>query len=294
MPTLEEMFVREFNQMMNQRRSTNNTFDIYKLDIPQGVLGEINKRDMVLINGITEEYYKDLNGSEAILWSDGKLVRRKYDYQGKYIRDENGRYEVQDVTLPHECVAVISDINISVPVKFKSKEPFEYVDCIQKKNPDGTKTVKRVYILPRTYCYKLNQTALVMSLTKLRKYYFGGSYALQNGYTLYMYVIPYRPRAEVSRNYRIIATKTSIDYSREIPAIETYWSQRGYLFNADDCTLFEGVKGRQNLAFENFPPSVDEYQKYNPEVNMSRQELNTNIWDDGFDSDDFDADNKNQ
>ena len=287
MPTLEEMFVKEFNQMMNQRRANTPLFDVFKLDLPQGVEGEINKRDMVLIHGITEEYYKGLNDTEAILWSDGKLVRRKFDYQGKFIK-KDGRYETQEVTLPHECVAVISDENIAVPVKFKSKEAFEYVDCIQKQNPDGTKTIKRVYIVPRTYCYKLAQTALVMSLTKLRSYYFGGSYSLQNGYTLYMYVIPYRPRATVARNYRVISTKTDIDYSEEINKIIGYWNSRGYLFNANDCALFEGIRGRENMAYENFPPTVDTYVRYNPEQNMAKQDMNTNVWDDGFDSDDFD------
>lgn len=286
MATLEEMFFREFNQMMNQRHAANPMFSIQNLDVPKGALGEINKFDMVYVKGITEEYYSKLNNTEAYLWSGGKLSRRKYDHTGKYIM-KDGKYDIQEVTLPHECVAIISDENISVPVRFKPKESFEYVDCVQRTNPDGTKTVKRVYIVPREYCYKMAQTALVISLTKLKSYYLGGSYSFQHGYVVYIYVIPYKPRSNISRSYRILATKTDIDYTEEINSLVAYWNQRGYLFNKEDCTLYEGIKGRDNLAYEYFPPTVEAYERYKPDLSMAKQDLNDMSWDDNFDSDDF-------
>ena len=163
MKSAEQIFVQEFRQMQAQLRANNPMFDMYSLSVPKESLGNIVTRDMVYIKGIDEEYYNNLNNTEAMIWSHGKLCRRTFDYKGEYIKDENGNYVTKDVTLPHECIAVISTVKIGVPVKFKPKKPFEYVDCIARQLPDGTKETCYVYIIPREYCYKLNQTALVMS-----------------------------------------------------------------------------------------------------------------------------------
>lgn len=292
MATLEELFFREFNQMMNQRRAQNPTFDIYQLDLPPQVLGDVCTKEMVYIKDIGEEYYKELNDTEAILWSHGKLSRRKYDYQGKYIM-KDGHYLIEDVNLPHEAVAVVSDKNINLPAKFKpaNKEPFEFVDCIFKTNEDGSKIVKRVYIIPRKYCFKLRQTALVLSLNKLRSYYAGGSISLQNGYTVFMYVIPYRPRATTPRTHRVLKTKTNLDYRGELNMIFQYWASRGYTFNTEMCELYEFVKGKRNLAYEDLPPTVDTYIRFDPDKSMGKEDSVADMW--GAELDEYFTGDKN-
>lgn len=266
--------------MQAQLRANNPMFDMYSLSIPKESLGNIVTRDMVYIKGIDEEYYNNLNNTEAMIWSHGKLCRRTFDYKGEYIKDENGNYVTKDVTLPHECIAVISTVKIGVPVKFKPKKPFEYVDCIARQLPDGTKETCYVYIIPREYCYKLNQTALVMSMNKLRTYYSGASLALRNGYTLYLYVVPYRPTTNRARSYRVLSTKTDINYSREIGNLMQYWLEQGVLYQPQLCELFEGLEGKNSVAIEEFASSVEEYTRYNPEQNLAKVDTLNEMWGD--------------
>lgn len=280
MQSAEEIFYKEFMQMMYKRRGINNMFSVYNMDVPSESLGRIVNRDMLKISGVSEEYYSKLNETEAMLWSHGKLARRKYDYKGEYIK-ENGRYVTQEVTLPHECVAVISPIKIGVPTKYKPKEKFEYVDCIHRKLEDGTTEVRYVYIVPRNYCYKLNQTALVMSQTKLRSFYAGSSVSLTNGHIIYLYIIPYKPRLNTPRNYRILSTKTDIDYNKEIGALFSYWLSKGYIFPMEICRMDENTRGRTNMSIEEIPPSLDEYVRYNPDVSLAKVDTISDMWEDG-------------
>lgn len=275
MATLEEIFVREFNQMMLQRRANTGFLSLYDVDVPD-IFGEISKRDKVYVTGIQTEYYDKLNESEAMVWSHGKLSRRKYDYRGEYIK-KDGQYVLEEVTTPQEGVAIISDIQIAVPNKFKDKI-CEYVDVIHRKTPQGME-VKYVYIVPRENCYKLNQTALVLSFTKLRKYYYGSSVALQNGYILYMYIIPYKATSNVEKNYRVLQTGTSLeDYEGLTQKLLGYWRSKGYLFDFEACQLYEGVKGRENMAYEIFPAIMETFERYNPDKSMATVEDVQDLW----------------
>lgn len=280
MKSAEQIFVQEFKQMQAQLKANNPLFDMYSLEIPKESLGTITTRDMVIIKGIQEEYYDKLNNTEALIWSHGKLCRRKFDYKGEYIKDDNGNYVTQDVTLPHECIAIISTVRLGVPTKFKPKQAFEYVDCITRTGADGKKEICYVYIIPREYCYKLNQTALVMSLTKLRSYYSGASFALRNGYTIYLYVIPYKPTTTRTRSYRLLSTKTSIDYSTELQGLMSAWLQMGVLYNPQLCELYEGLEGRTNISMEEYASSVDEYVRYDPEKNLAKVDTLNEMWGD--------------
>jgi len=263
--------------MLNQRRAINSGFGMSGIDLPTRDY-DISTREKVVIKGIVEDYYNVLNDSEAMIWSHGKLSKRKFDYKGEFIKDDNGHYITEEVVLPHECVAVMSDLKIGVPTKFISKEKFGYVDFVQRKRKDGSKELKYIYIIPRDYCYKLNQTALVLSLTKLRSYYAGSSVALQNGYILYMYVIPYKPTSKRFKNYLIVKTKTSVDYSDEINELVQYWNSRGYLFDYEMCQVYSGLDGRTNVAYESMPDMMGVYERYDPDKSMAKVDDTSDMW----------------
>lgn len=283
MKTLEEIFYSEFNQMVNKRRANTQNFSLSSLPLPQ-MESEISTRDMVHIGGIAEEYYNLLNNTDNMLWSHGKLSRRTYDYKGEFIKDKDGNYVVQGVTLPNDCVAILSDTKLCVPNSFRSKEAFEYVDYVQRATSNGGIERKYVYIIPREYCYKLNQTALVLSLTKLRNYYSGSSVILTNGYTVYMYVIPYKPRNNRMHNYRVLCTKCSLDYGGDIGNIIKLWSSKGLLFPYESCALYEGVAGKSNVAYEIFPDTIETFERYNQDVSMSKVEDDLdNLWEGNYD-----------
>ena len=268
MPSLEEIFYKEFNQMLSQRKAQCGVVNLYDLALPDDVAsGKIDTHEKVLIKGIDDEYYSKLNNTEAILLSRPNLKRRKFDYKGEFIKkDDNFVYEEVDVHTG--CVAIISKEKLGVPLKYKPNDDFTYVDMISKATESGEVDRRYIYILPKKYCYKLNQVALVISLNKMRVYYNGISMALQNGNVIYLYTIPYKP-SKSERSYRCIGTKTSLDFSQELNSIRDFWLKNNILFDYQSCELYEGVKGRSNVAYEEFPQVLESYIRYNPDKSLA-------------------------
>lgn len=263
MAQLDEIFYKEFTQMMHSLKCMNGTCNLTDIPLPQEADGKflIEKRNKVIVRGISEEYYSKLNESEALLWGSSALRRRKYDYKGEFMRDKDGNYLLQDVPCPHDCTAVISPISIQVPSSYKSKENSQYVDMVTKKNQDGTMIHRFVYIVPKKYCYTVKQTALVLSWNKLRRFYSGVMLSMQNGSYLYMYIVPYNPTASV-RSYRVLHCKTSVDYSSEITMIKDFWVRNNIIFNPDWCQLEESVRGRENMACLSLDGTEDIYERF--------------------------------
>lgn len=261
MASLDEIFFKEFNLMMSQRKGMTGQVNLNDIPLPPGAEKHlfVETRDKVKIIGISEQYYSKLHGTEALLWGRKQLHRRKFDYKGQFIQ-KDGKFVLEEVTCPQECVAVISKESIGVPNTFKSKEQSCYVDMISRKTPSGEQH-RFVYVIPKKYCYKVKQTALVLSWNKLRRFYQGIGMSMQNGSILYMYVIPYNPNSQV-HNYRILHCKTSVDYNHEITVIKNFWVQRGVIFNPADCQLLDFVKGRENMAYFNIDSTEDMYEVF--------------------------------
>lgn len=261
MATLDEIFFKEFTAMMYQRKGMTGQVNLNDIPLPPGADKHlfVEKRDKVRIIGIQEEYYNKLDGTEALLWGRSQLQRRKFDYKGEFIQ-KDGQYVLEDVTCPQECVAVISKESIGVPNTFKSKEQSCYVDMVSRKTPTGTMH-RFVYIIPKKYCYKVKQTALVLSWNKLRRFYQGIGLSMQNGSILYMYVIPYNPNSQV-HNYRVLHCKTSVDYTPEITVIKNFWIQSNIIFDPAQCQLMDYVKGRENMAYFNIDSTEDIYEVF--------------------------------
>lgn len=260
MASLDELFYKEFQNMMYQRKGMTGQVNLNEIPLPPGAEKHliVETRDKVKIAGIQEEYFSKLNGTEALLWGRNQLQRRKFDYRGEFIKDKDGHFVLQDVTCPQECVAVISKESIGVPTSFKSKEQSVYVDMITKRTEKG-ELHRFVYIIPKKYCYRVHQTALVLSWNKLRRFYQGIGLSMQNGSTLYMYVIPYSPRSQV-HNYRVLHCKSSVDYTNEITTIKNFWIKNNIIFDPAQCQLTDYVKGRENMAYFNLDSTEDIYE----------------------------------
>lgn len=268
MPSLDEIFYKEFNQMLSQRKAQSGVLNLYELSVPDEIKSNtISLNEKVYIDGISDEYYSKLNNTEAILLSRPSLNRRKFDYKGEFIK-KDGNYVLEEVDVKSGCVAIVSDEKLGVPLKYKPEDSFIYVDVMNKQKEDGTRVVKYIYILPKKYCYKLNQVALVISINKMRVYYSGISMALQNGNVVYLYTIPYKP-SKSERSYRCLGTKTELDFSEELNALKEHWLEGGVLFKSEYCELYEGVRGRDNVAYEQFPQVLDSYVRYNPNKSLA-------------------------
>lgn len=264
MASADEIFYKEFKQMMGELKSMNGNVDLYDVPMPPSLEQrlKIEKRDMVAIAEIPDQYYGKLGNSFALLWGRGRLARRKYDYKGEYMLDKNGNFTWQDVTVPQDCVAILSDRSIGVPNSYKPKgDHFEYVEMVVKKV--GDKELRKfVYIIPRKYCYKVNQTALVLSWNKLRVYYSSISLAMRNGNTLFIGVVPYKPTSNTTHNYRVLMSKPSVDYNEELAILRDYWIKQNVIFNPAHCVLYTGAQGRDNAAMQAFNGVLDTYMMF--------------------------------
>lgn len=273
MASLDEIFYKEFVKMMSDLKGLNGVCNLNDIPLPPEAENKflIEKKNKVLIRGISEEYYNKLNENEALLWGSSALRKRKYDYKGEFIKDKDGNFILQDVPCPHDCVAIISPISIQVPAKYKSKEGAQYVDMVTKKNPDGSQSHRFVYIIPRKYCYMIKQTALVLSWNKLRRFYSGNMLSLQNGSYLYIYIIPYNPSSQV-RSYRVLHCKTSVDYTEELTMLKNFWVANNIMFNPAWCQLDEMIKGRENMAYFSLDGTEDLYERFDANKSLGEEE----------------------
>jgi len=272
MATLEEIFYKEFNQMMQMLKGYNGYHALDEVPIPNELQSKFTGavvHDKVAIHGIDDEYFGKLNDTEVLLWNKGALNRRKFDYKGEFMKDKDGNYLLEDVILPHKCLAVVSNTKIGVPNRYtpKNKDSLVYVDYLEKTNADGTRSYKYIYIIPRKYLYLENQTALVLSWNKLRTYYTGYQLSLKNGNYLYLYVIPYRITSSV-KNYRVLTCKTNTDYETDINTLVNFWINQGIMFNPAECVLYEDVKGRSNLAYQEFNGVLADFERFRSDKSM--------------------------
>lgn len=270
MTDLNTIFMREFKQTMRQRRAITSNMSLVGLEMPGRLATPvcISPYRQVHIQGIDCEYYDKLNDTDACLLSRPSLLRRKFDSSGSLIKDKDGNYVTENVPVPRECCAIVSSVKVGVPLKFSSKdETFIYVDYIAQK---GNKNrVKYIYIVPKKYCYEINQTALILSLNKIRGFYYGERVTLQNGFDIYFYVVPYKPTTS-ARAYHVVATKNSDSYTAEINAIKDLWSQRGILFPPDLLAVPEDMVAGGNLGYELLNPTFDIYEKYDLNTSLAR------------------------
>jgi hypothetical protein len=253
--SLDALFYKEFYDTM-RARSSRCTLDLFKLGVPD--LGErpANAKK-VLLRGIQDEYYGKLNKSVAMLWTKPKLVKRKYGSDGKFLLDKNNQVKTEDITLPRDCVAVVSDLRLGVPLSHKTTEDFKYVDFFKTRD----NKVKYVYIIPRKYCFSVEETALILCSRPMRAYYEGMSVFLQNGHRVYLYVVPFKVTS-APRSYRVLKTKVSTNYSSEIDCLISTWTRYNMCFSKKLTQLSEPVRDTSNVAYKVLGSTLDEYIPY--------------------------------
>jgi hypothetical protein len=195
------------------------------------------------------------------------------------MKDADGNYLTEDVDIPTDCIAIISEINVHMPNKYISptKEHFDYVDMIER-TFDGNVIRNYIYIIPRKYCHKMYQTALVLSLRKLSKFYEAYALSFVNGFTVYLSSIPYKPTKQ--QKGRILKTKLTDDYKEEMKDLREFWIKNGMMHNPNLCVLTEEVKGRENMAYLELPGTDEYIDTYDEEHTLERN--TENLMSEGF------------
>lgn len=274
MASLDEIFYKEFTQMMQVLKANNGVCNLTDIPLPPEVEGKffIETRKKVRIDGITEDYYSKLNGTEALLWGNSAMRRRKFDYQGNFIKDDNGKFVLEEVSCKSDSVGVISPLSLHIPTSYKSVSGSQYVDMVERLNER-----RFVYIIPKRNCYPINQTALVISWYKQKKFYTGVELSLCNGSRLYMYVVPYKPSSTERAYYRVLHCKASVDYTEEITLLRDFWIKTGVMFDPSWCVLDEIVRGRSNMAFMPLDGTEDMYTQFGATRPLADEDFDEDI-----------------
>lgn len=268
MPSLDEIFYKEFKNSMQIRRGTTP----FNMNIPmeKSITTPIPTRNKAIIRGIGEEYYTQLNYTLAnkevvTLIGRQKLKKKVFMPDGRRRMDENNQPKMEDVTVPTGLAGVISSIKIGVPKAYESNEGLSYVDFIkQKEGKTGY-----IYLIPKKYLYQVNLCALVMSYNKLRSYYTMVSVNLVNGHSIHLSVIPFKPTyTRDNKPYKIIAVKPNANFDTEICRLLEYWEGVGVMFGRQLTQLSEPINGVLNCGVFHYVSTLDNYELYDREKSL--------------------------
>ncbi len=268
MRTVDECFARDFKLMMAYARSKSNGLNLSSIPVPEfeGVSKGELKGHMFLVKGVQETYFEKLNGEEVQLIPKTNLKKRIAGSNGAFLVDKKGNEQTEDVTVPAGSVVILSSRSIKlknwvldgeVKKKHKPTEGFKYVDYVETR--EGK---KYLYVIPKSFVYRLNMCALVLAPNTRRVYYKGSRLALTNGSFVNLYVVPYTYRN--SQDSRVIGVKSSVTFDTEVQTLLKGWVTRGILFNPTLTQLEGQVGGITNLGIQDLggTASVEDWSRY--------------------------------
>lgn len=195
------------------------------------------------VQGIQDEYFSKLNGTDVYLWARKDLVRRQRDKYEKLIED-NGKPQWEVAPKPNaEVVGVLSSVNLKLPYKYQpTEEGLGFADIY----PTG----EYMYYLPKSMVYRKNVTCLAISSRKNLKAYNGWSLQTYRYGRVYIGVIPWKLRMNFT-NTIILGCKVGDDWSVEFHSL-LEWMQASYLMPVlnifpseviDELRLIESIEG---------------------------------------------------
>ena len=253
MKTADQVFAKEFKDMMNGRRSMTGYFNITEIPVPSlpSLLTNLGKGDVCLVKGIKEPFFDKLNNVEVQLVTTPALMKRQVLSDGSFRIDRNGDYVLIQVPVKQGFIAVHSSKSIGLKNKVavngveKNHTPtegFRYVDFFEL---NGER--RYIYIIPKENVYPLSLCALIITPNTHRNFYKGCKLALQNGHYVYLYVIPYKAGRE-TRGYRVLGVKPSINFDIEVKKLLEHWMRLGVIFDLNLTALDYQVGGESNVG----------------------------------------------
>lgn len=265
MATLESVFIKEFNRSMASSIKSKN---IYQIELPEeSKTWRVSGCEMYAVRGITPEaggLYTGLNKTVVSKLPKGMVAsRRKVDLVTRdFKRDANGRYIYEEVKVPKGSMVVLSRVNLNLKFGYKSNEDgFEYIDFVS--NKDGR---EYMYIVPKKYIYKLNQTALALSVKNMKNFS-GMGYKTWDSGVIFLHVIPYNHNVRYVGT-KILKTGTTLNYKKEVEAIISYWVKNNIIPDIKLCNTEE--KG--NLILKETSAGYYEYEQYE-ELSLGEKEI---------------------
>lgn len=196
-----------------------------------------SRRGFVHISGITEPYFENLNEGNYILYTN-KLKRRKFDYKREFMKDKKtGEILTEELSMPTGCCAIMTTVKIGVPNKYKPQtdEGFSYVDYAV--DDDGI--TKFIYTIPKKYCYKCNQTALILTNSDIK--------------ALYGYKIPFT----VGTEYKLLVVKYSSVFNNAI-LMTNNAEEKSYFDDRNVVTKMTQMTAREQFGMQSISGSREQ------------------------------------
>lgn len=249
MRNLESIFVAEFRRSF----TVTGERDVYKVQLPECAKGwKVSGAEMYGVDGVSEPYFEKLNRKLVKRLTKGYKQRVVDKVNRCYKKDENGNYVYKDYTVPTGSVVVLSDVRIDLPheKRHTPSKGYGYIDFVDNK---GVR--EYMYVLPKSVLYQVHQTALAISVKNMKNFS-GMGYKTWSMGNIFIHVIPYRPNSSYTGT-KILKTGTSLDYSKEIMDIVSYWQEVCLIPNISLCQLQDGT----NLAVKK---TVVGYSDYSP------------------------------
>lgn len=265
MPSLEKTFIKEFKKNIRGRALSGS---IYSMPLPRDCENwEVSNCEIYGVSGISIEgggLFAKLNKTLVKRLPRGQVARRKKaDLVNKcFVKDSNGSYVYEEVSIPHNSVVIISKDNLKLPFRYRSMEDgFGYIDVVLNK---GVK--EYLYYIPKKYLYLTNQTALALSVKNMKNYS-GMGYVSWDYGVVYLHVIPYN----INRKYvgtKILKTSHGLNYTREVKNIVSFWQSNGIIPDINLCnTVEEG-----NLVLRNTSRGFEDYE-FIEELSLGDKEI---------------------
>ena len=252
-----------------------NSKEIDSIDDDNSIIYRTDERQQIHIEGIDEQYYSELNGTDVLLWK-GDLQWRKYDYMSKYMKDENGNYIYKDTKSSiSNTQKVLSPIDIGVPAKYTpTVDGFNYVDFYAD-TPDGFKAtdtleeaeqlgkVYRLYTIPNQYCYRMKSTALILAPSTTRRFKFFKAKVLPfvtGEYLTLGYVEKPRQSASSDKTYRLITIRGDLEYDILMKQLIKFWVDNKIVFHPDNFINQDTTRFRNRIyPFADIEPADGSY-----------------------------------
>lgn len=263
---MEELFIKEFKTNIRVIGNKNIADIPLPLDCKEW-LKTVGKEEYA-VKGIRREGYSKLNKTLVKKLPKGFEAKRRVidKVTRSFKKNEEGKFVYEDYKVPSGSMVVLSEVNLGLSYKdyLKSEEGYGYIDFVKSK----TGKITYMYVLPKEVLYKVNQTALVLSLKSSMNCYNGYGYNTWNKGAVYLYVIPYSPTRRYEASI-VLKTGHSINFEKEIKKISDYWQTVNFIPDIGLSSLTTG----ENLCLRNVIVNSD--KEYTPIdlLPISRKEI---------------------
>ena len=250
--SLEDVFKAEFRNEVSNIGYKN----IYKVPVPEVCnTWSVSGTELYAVKGIDAKYFNALNKTIVKRLPRGMVAKRRVldKVNRGYKIDESGNYLYEDFNVPSGSIVVISEVKIDLPFSEYKKRisdgGYGYIDFVKYEG----KPIQYMYVLPKSVLYRINQTALALSVKNMKNYS-GSGYMTWDMGMIYLHIIPYKPNARYEGT-RILKTGYTLNYSNEVNDILNFWQENRIIPNIMICALSDG----SNLVTKGTVVGYDSY-----------------------------------